>query len=428
MFHQVTLKNFRTHYLTTVDLYPITLLIGNNNSGKTNLLAGIQHFCDLVKRRRPYDQTGAPTVVKARDIDPHRYRLAKDNESIEFSITWSNDQGKVKYSMELFKEENLKEKAGCRERIEVKLLNSSQPKIIETGYSKPSDLIQLRREIETEIFFFNIDKIDQDLCRTFFDDFTNTFCYHFQPAFLKGLFNISQGQEVDYSENSLESEDSQTQHKIRILSELGETGRNFQKIIRNIKENDEGTFTRFTVLMRRFEQSFQGVRYDVEGDRLIWQFDLGRKGMVEEFSPEVLSDGFMKAAAISLLASLRRPPALILLEEIENGINPGNIQELMRWLWQMTSPSSDGYSSQFIITSHSPSVLREFHNHLDHVYTVRLDKRSRKSDVRNLNTSLDTLVGIGTIEGEIIEREDGKRVVEIPKYQLAELWYSGTIG
>jgi predicted ATPase len=424
MFHEVTLKNFRTHQSTTVNLYPITLLIGNNNSGKTNLLAGIQHFCGLVRRGRPDRQSRNQTVIAAKDLYPHRYRLAKDDESIKFDITWSNAGGKAKYSMELFKDESLTQKAGCRERIEFQL-NSSEPKIIESGYIHPSASIQLRKQIESEL---SLNNKEQELCRTFFGDFANTFSYHFQPAFLKGLFNPSQDNEEDYSEGGLETEDTLTQNKIRIPSELGDTGRNLQKIIQYIKENDERTFTRFTALMRRFEQSFQGVRYDSGRSRLVWEFDLGRKGIVEEFPAAVLSDGFMKAAAISLLASLRRPPTLILLEEIENGINPGNIQELMRWIWQMTSPSSEGYSSQFIITSHSPSVLREFHDRLDCVYTVRLDKRSRRSDVRNLNISLDTLVGIGTVEGEIIEREDGKRVVELPKYQLAELWYSGTIG
>ena len=423
MFHKVTLKNFRTHQSTSVDLYPITLLIGNNNSGKTNLIAGIQHFCGLVRRGRPNHQIRHQTVIAARDLYPHRYRLAKDDESINFDITWSNDQGKVKYSMEVFKDESLKEKAGCREKIEFKLF--SENKIIESGYDQPSSAIKLRQKIEKEA---SVNNPEQELCRTFFSDFANTFSYHFQPAFLKGLLNLSQDQEENYSESGFQTEDSQTQTRIKIPSDLGDTGRNLQKIIQYIKDNDERTFTRFTALMRRFEPSFQGVRYDDRRSRLVCEFDLGHKGIVEEFPPEVLSDGFMKAAAISLLASLRRPPALILLEEIENGINPGNIQELMRWIWQMTSPSSEGYSSQFIITSHSPSVLREFHDHIDHVYTVRLDKRSRRSDVRNLNTSLDTLVGIGTVDGEIIEREDGKRIVELPKYQLAELWYSGTIG
>lgn len=145
-----------------------------------------------------------------------------------------------------------------------------------------------------------------------------------------------------------------------------------------------------------------------------------------------MSDGFVKIAVISLLASLRKPPALIMLEEIENGINPGNIQQLMNWIWQATSPSQEGFSSQVILTSHSPSILREFYNHPNYVYTVRLDKRSRTSDVRNLNNALDTLVGIGTIKDDEVEHETdedtGEKIIIISKYQLAELWYSGTIG
>jgi AAA15 family ATPase/GTPase len=53
MFKDITLKNFRTHKLTKIELHPITLFIGNNNSGKTNFLAGIQHFSRLVRRGRP---------------------------------------------------------------------------------------------------------------------------------------------------------------------------------------------------------------------------------------------------------------------------------------------------------------------------------------------------------------------------------------
>ncbi|RKZ42588.1 MAG: DNA replication protein [Gammaproteobacteria bacterium] len=44
MFNQITLINYKTHQSTTITLNPITLLIGDNNSGKTNLLSGIQHF------------------------------------------------------------------------------------------------------------------------------------------------------------------------------------------------------------------------------------------------------------------------------------------------------------------------------------------------------------------------------------------------
>ena len=140
-----------------------------------------------------------------------------------------------------------------------------------------------------------------------------------------------------------------------------------------------------------------------------------------------MSDGLVKAGVISLLTSLPHPPAMVLLEEIENGINPGNIQEFTRWIWQASSPSGRDRATQFILTSHSPSVLREFSDYLDHVYTVRLDKHSFASDVRNLNVALDSLVGIGAVDGEL-EEKDGQRLVRIAPYRLTELWYSGTIG
>jgi len=53
MFTQVTLENFKTHKLTTIELHPVTLLIGNNNSGKSNLIEGIQHFSRLVEGGLP---------------------------------------------------------------------------------------------------------------------------------------------------------------------------------------------------------------------------------------------------------------------------------------------------------------------------------------------------------------------------------------
>ena len=127
---------------------------------------------------------------------------------------------------------------------------------------------------------------------------------------------------------------------------------------------------------------------------------------------------------------MRLPPALILVEEIENGISQRNLGRFVDWLRQAagTRNSTDrGYNTQFIITSHSPSVLREFSDHLDDVYFVRLDKRGYKSVVRNLNSSLSAFVDLGTVEGEYEER-DGKSIVRISPERLIDLWYSGAIG
>ncbi len=424
MFKQVTLENFRTHKSTTIELYPVTLLIGNNNSGKTNLLAGIQHFCNLVRRENS-DNKKSQTINATRDLYPHKYRLAKDKEPMSFSILWNNEDGEINYKIEICESSNFRYNASCQEKITIQLANNQISKELESGYNQPINILELRKKIQLDP---SLEENEKALCELFFLYFTNTFSYHFQPTFLKQKDNddAEQQQENKFN-NSLEIEER------RIPVSLGETGSNFQSLLRYVKEKEERIFSSFIAKMRTVDTSFIGVRYDPNRSSLIWEFDLGRKGSVEEFMPDVVSDGFMKIAVISLLTSLKKSPALIMLEEIENGINPGNIQQLMNWIWQATSPSQDGFvKTQFILTSHSPSVLREFNQHPDHVYTVRLDKRSRQSDVRNLNTALDTLVGIGAIKDDEVEYEieenTNKKLIKIPKYQLAELWYTGTIG
>jgi AAA15 family ATPase/GTPase len=416
MFTQITLKNFRTHKLTKIELSPITLLIGNNNSGKSNLLAGIQHFSNLVKRGR-LENSDEEKKIYAEDISNYKYRLTPEPEPIGISISWNNIDFEITYDLDLYDCPSYGFTC-CIEKIKIKSPDFSIEEELSSGSLKSSErtnLILLRQKIKDSNSLSGVGVLSS---LKFFEEFEDIFTYHFQPFFLK------QSSQINLDRNEFNSLGFYKNPPV-----IKTTGEEFQKLVRYIKENEEKIYTRFVALLRRFEINFQGVRYDEFQKKLLWSFDLGQKGKVEEFFPDSVSDGFMKAAAISLLASFDRPPTLILLEEIENGINPGNIQELMRWLWQMTSPNSEGLTTQFIITSHSPSVLREFYNHLDHVYTVRLQKRDRTSDVRNLNTSLDTLVGIGTVEGEIIEDETtGKRIVEIPKYQLAELWYSGTIG
>lgn len=422
MFTQVTLKNFRTHKNTTVDLHPVTLLIGNNNSGKTNLLSGIQHFCKLVRRGKPGHVHRKVDAV--RDLYPFRYRLAEDHEPIGLDIKWKNENHQISYTIEIYKNRKFVQQAGCRERIVIISNDEKKPNQITSGFDQETDSLELRKIIEsTNEFSFR----EKQLCGEFFGDFASTFTYHFQPYALKRL----NGQGSKQPFNASEIDDKIDNRDVKIPADLGEEGQNLQKILGYIKENEQRTFSLFLSKMRVLDNSFQGVRFDPKRSNLIWEFDLAKRGTVEEFLPNVVSDGFMKLAAISLLTSLKQPPALIMLEEIENGINPGNINQLMYWIWQATSSSRES-RSQFILTSHSPSVLREFSDHPDHVYTVRLDKKNRSSDVRNLNTALDILMGIGTIEDDQVELEENpethEKLIIIPKYKLAELWYSGTIG
>jgi AAA15 family ATPase/GTPase len=283
MFNQITLKNYKTHKLTTINLSPITLLIGNNNSGKSNLLTGIQHFSGLVKRGRPGN---IDKQLSSRDIRPYRYRLAHESEPMGFAISWNNSNGDISYEINLWEvpitvdststlqqEEMYLGYAICIERISIKLNNQVKKTII-NGEDKKTDLIALREKIEGDRF---LELVEKKLCRDFFEDFENTFNYHFQPTFLKGLVRDDQNRETDNPENKVRKSD------FKIPTDLGSTGCGMLAAIKYIKENEERTFARFTALLRRFEINFQGVRYEDRVHKLLWGFDLGRKETVEEF-------------------------------------------------------------------------------------------------------------------------------------------------
>ena len=173
MFKQVTLKNFKTHKLTTVQLHPVTLLIGNNNSGKSNLLTGIQHFCRLVRRGRPGNIN--KTVNVHRDLYPHRYRLAADNEPMGFIITWNNLKGSIIYEMELYENRHFPESASCKEKITIRL-DSADEKIITSGHDQSTNLMALRQDLEDNA---SLQTAEKQLCKEFFGDFANTYSYHF---------------------------------------------------------------------------------------------------------------------------------------------------------------------------------------------------------------------------------------------------------
>ena len=332
-----------------------------------------------------------------------------------WSVKWKGRGYNVCYELGLLLTGRSRDFIRCRERITLQKGNDA-PIDFPSGFERESNRLELRTRIDDG------DRLSNEarrVCREFFSKLGGAFAYQLQPSFLnKG----SEGGSTiaPYGKNE----------RVRIPSAIGFEGGNFQRLLFYVREREERVFSRFVALVRRFSGDFHSVRLSDRGFP-IWEFDLGSQRTdrpVEEFAPELLSDGFLKAAAIALIVSAELPPSIVMLEEIENGINPGNISEIMHWLWQAASTQPADGKSQFILTSHSPSVLRQFSSNLQNVYSLRLDRKSYQSDVRNLNTSLEAMVGIGAIDGTVTDAANGEKIVEIPPYQLTDLWYSGTIG
>ncbi len=70
-----------------------------------------------------------------------------------------------------------------------------------------------------------------------------------------------------------------------------------------------------------------------------------------------LSDGLLIVLAYLAILYLPEPPRVLLIEEPENGIHPARLKEIIRILKQLVSEQSH---TQVLMTTHSPYVVHEF--------------------------------------------------------------------
>jgi hypothetical protein len=107
------------------------------------------------------------------------------------------------------------------------------------------------------------------------------------------------------------------------------------------------------------------LRAELDEKRQEWSFDLLVEGQGAVPS-SLLSDGTLRV--LGLLAALHDPDhsGVLLVEEIENGLHPGRLAELLRRIRERVTDLNDPESlgrplRQVVITSHSPVVVSELY-------------------------------------------------------------------
>lgn len=402
MFTSFRIQNFRTHRDTFFKLKDLTLFMGGNGSGKTNLLEGLNFFSRKISTA--YEQNNTRALVNRGDYLHNKHTLDRENKPIIFTAEGAINENTLDYTLTLYWNN---ENVFCTEKL---LFNQKE---YSHGENTHSHELLLRKKIQTEI--------EGDALRianNFFRSLSFLYYFNLQPSFLKG-----KAVSLDYEGKPVQKRDFLSEErKPNLASALGSEGANFLSLLIYVQKTEQETFNRFVGFLKRFEPSFVGINYD-ERKGVQWQFDMETD--FPYFTSDKVSDGFIKAAAVALLCAMKNPPALIMLEEVENGINQRNIEEFIGWL---ISASRVGRKPQFIVTSHSPSVLRLFADRLDCVYNVHLRKKKGFiSEIGNLNEAIVQLVKFGAFNENDIKREvDG--VVHLAPVTVAELFYSGVIG
>ncbi|MFJ3175207.1 AAA family ATPase [Streptomyces roseus] len=140
-------------------------------------------------------------------------------------------------------------------------------------------------------------------------------------------------------------------------------GGNLAAVLHRIKDESPGNWRRFVGDLAALIDGVQDIRplYDRRRDEYDFEVEFGNTGWI---SPPALSDGTLRMVALLAAAADPAWPGGMYVEEIENGMHPEHVADLVRRLGRGAGVPPHGSAltpavpyRQLIATTHSPALL-----------------------------------------------------------------------
>lgn len=383
MITQFRVQNFKALRDVTLDLTPIHVLIGPNDSGKTSILQAIEALSRSVVL--PLGEAFAGGWDGSQLVWRH------ENVPVRFKVTAPIGENQCGYEL------------ACQFPFEGKLAKVHEERLISTVL--PSFDLTERNQHRT---FLHRDErrenprptIPDDL-RPFLDlirtSIRGAHSYRWDPSMLALPVAIDATRELRMETPGF--------GLVQFLDEILSLDRSAfaeleQRFFALFPQYEALRFVVTKSAFRAAPTNFIGtVRLqDAHGKEIV----LKRKDGTEVPASQ-LSDGTLLILAYLAVQYSPQPPRFLLLEEPENGIHPARLKDVIDILRGLID---DRERTQVILTTHSPYVLDHFRP--DEVTLCRMTKDKgevevlplSKSDLVRSQSSLFTLGEIWTAEGD----------------------------
>lgn len=172
---------------------------------------------------------------------------------------------------------------------------------------------------------------------------------------------------------------------------LNEDGSNMSAVVYNICETVNRKKELIEFIKSLPEQDIKDIGFEKTKNNDV-QVELHEGfGTSRKTPASLLSDGTLRALAIG--AALYNAPkgAVVVIEEIDNGIHPSRARKLVEQLYQI----ADARDLQIVVTTHNPALMDAIpHEELQNVLCCYRSKDTHRSEVRRLGdmpTFLDLL-------------------------------------
>ena len=381
MLKRVSIQNFKSLKDVTVDLQKVNLLIGPNNSGKTNFLKALEFMNSLNEFSNEVNTDYIFKKVRS--------------QTLSIYCVFENDFP-----------------FGGDDYLHLQVLSRKKKKYLDIKEyleSREQELLLKRADTESlniSLGDLGINEPNTSGYRTQVNDtkyyFGNAIIYKPDPNKLVRASIVGTGARFVEADAS------------NLIAFFDYIRDDQPEIFARIKSGLKACVPEFS------EINFQSVSSDEE---LIKQFGAGtfkRIGLTNsiqnvKYWADELSEGTLYFLALLCIINQPNPPKLLLLEEPEKGIHPRRIEEVINFILGL----ADEKDIQVIMTTHSPIVVDMLKDMPESVFIFDKDEEGA-TYVKNLQT-------------DIIEPETEESVrlgIEPPHYLngLGQAWKVGFIG
>ena len=371
MINHLSLRHFKSVDAADVDFGRITVFVGNNGSGKSNVVDALRFLRDASTfglDRAFSDRHGIESVRQWSPTKPYRMQLGvqfQDREfgaNYEFAIASVNRGYQIVHeSIEIREHTTVVGDAGSdsptalpvRRRVSIvrdkdgktKRQAWQSPKSDDTVFHYDDVQFLLAPEIENEEE--KIDNLDELIALQ--QGRFGLFQFHRYSSLTRHLQDF---QAYTIYPNTLRRPQEPSNERM-----LAADGSNLTSVFKSMRQRNSGTIAigQITNALKFILPGLEQISVLSVGGYLVPQFHMREaSGKRHKFNVSQISDGTLRVLGL-LTALYQIPrPSVIVLEEPEQTVNPAVLEVLADAIKEVSR------TSQVIVTTHSPHLLDQF--------------------------------------------------------------------
>jgi predicted ATPase len=395
MIKQLRLKNFKTFRNATVSFGPVSIVLGSNGAGKSNLFDALRFLKAIGDGRSVRDAieghltpgSSGNTTAGIRGGGSAITHFLDRSDEFELEVELRVPRGVLHYYVKV----DAKRYRVVQEELSSpehpgQYVYSTRPKtgllkqdpespVVTARFHKETKGLNPRREFSSHEFILSQfvsrraeSRVNEAFAISAREEFSAIWPLELRPEVLRQYSPLGRFELGEHGENFAAvvwrlEQDGRRPKARRVRSDDGELK---QEIYRDeeAQERWQAISSWLSELTPRTIRSLQTIQSPT-GEVI---FALKEDRYREPVAAPSLSDGTLRFAALTLAAMGARERTTLVIEELENGINPTRLSLLINMLEQATSVPEQSIkalgreqepdkSIQVIMSTHSPSIL-----------------------------------------------------------------------